>query len=108
MEQFAVINRPEMNSLPDLTQADYTHGTNTWNPDIKFHSVSGSDVMGGDDKSTMLNEMKVCKVSFDLLMALMKLLDRNMTHRDWSARNYLVDENCNVSPADPRLNDVLI
>ena len=101
MEQFAVINRPEMNSLPDLTQADSTHG-------IKFHSVSGSDVMGGDDKSTMLNETKVCKVSFDLLMALMKLLDRNMTHRDWSARNYLVDENCNVSSADPRLNDVLI
>jgi hypothetical protein len=99
MDQFAIINRLEMETLPNLTQADYTHETNTWNPDKKFKSVTGEDCMGGDNKSTMLNETKVCKASFDLITALLALLDRNMTHLDWSARNYLVDENCHVSSA---------
>lgn len=49
------------------------------------------------DKKPRLGEEQVRKVISHILEALMFLNDRTFAHQDMSHRNYLVDENLNVS-----------
>ena len=86
MNQFSVDFKPEMNQLGDFTEDD--------NPP-KFPGYNGVPLI--NKKAPRLTEQQVCKVVSHLLEALMFLDDRNFTHQDLSHRNYLVDENLNVS-----------
>lgn len=63
----------------------------------KFPGYPGTNLMQRRRKATKLNEMEVCKVASQLLESLMYLMDMNIVHDDLSHRNYLVDEELNVS-----------
>jgi serine/threonine protein kinase len=47
-------------------------------------------------KTSLLNEIRVCKIASQLLEAMVYLLDMNLVHDDLSHRNYLVEENLDV------------
>lgn len=60
-----------------------------------FPGYSGEQLFCG--KTPRLTEIQVCKVMSQILEGMMYLMDMNMSHDDLSHRNYLVDENLNVS-----------
>lgn len=60
-----------------------------------FRGYNGEQLM--HKKRVRLNEIQACKIASQLLEALTYLMDMNMTHDDLSHRNYLVDQNLNVS-----------
>lgn len=66
--------------------------------DHKFPGYPGTNLMQRKRKGTKLNEAEACKVASQLLEALMYLMDMNIIHDDLSHRNYLVDNELNVSP----------
>lgn len=91
MNQFGVDYDPEMDSLPqlfNLAQSD------------DYPGFQGAGLVNKNEKSARLGEPQVRKVVSHLLEALMFLNDRRMTHQDLSHRNYLVDEDLNVSADD--------
>ena len=92
MNQFGVDYHPEMDDLPEI---------DTMEEAGEFPGFNGEMLIDKVNKVPFLGEVQVCKVISHLLEALMFLNDRRMTHQDMSHRNYLVDENLNVSARTP-------
>jgi len=86
MNQFSVDFDPSLDTLPAINSVLNAP---------RFPGFNGEDLMR--NKAPRLREQQVCKVISRLIEALMFLNDRRMTHNDMSHRNYLVDENLNVS-----------
>jgi len=96
MNLYSVDYQPAMDTIPqipNMLDADY------------FPPFDGTGLIAEDDKEGRLEEPQVRKVVSHLLEAMMFLNDRRMTHQDMSHRNYLVDENLNVSADDLRFPD---
>lgn len=90
---------------------DYRPKLDTYNPldpygDREIPGYNGEKLIIKDAKSPRLTELQVCKVVSHLLEALMFMDDRRLTHHDISHRNYLVDEDLNVS--DPDLANISV
>jgi len=97
MKQFAVIEKDSMITLGEMADLDGLETTEKGRKDITFPSRDGETCSGDEKKLPWLNEGKVCEVASHPLKALTTRLDLRMTHRDFSSRNFLVDERCKVS-----------
>ncbi|KAI1906758.1 hypothetical protein LOZ12_006128 [Ophidiomyces ophidiicola] len=87
MSSEAVVKRPERETL--ITDYPMEHC---------FPSYCGEELFNA--KSPRLTEIQVCKVASHLLQALVYLMDLNVAHDDLSHRNYVVDENLNLTLVD--------
>lgn len=94
MNQFGIDHDPKLDTLPELQDRDMEHPEN-------IPGFNGRGLFDESRKLPLLTEVQVRKVVSHLLEALMFLNDRRMTHHDLSHRNYLVDENLNVSADNP-------
>ncbi|KAJ9252275.1 hypothetical protein DTO207G8_4890 [Paecilomyces variotii] len=63
-----------------------------------FPSFLGAQLIEG--KTPLLREVEVCKVAWQMLQAMMYLMDMNMSHDDLSHHNYVVDEYLNIQILD--------
>ena len=93
MSAFSLKEDPMRNRLPDMT---------IYPSEYRFPGFSGDKLMNPLSKETKLTEIEVCKVASQLLEAIVFLMDMNILHDDLSPRNYLVDENLNVSLRPPQ------
>lgn len=76
---------------------DYDHSreTRTANDDEEyFPSFCGAQLI--ETKKPLLNEIQACKIAWQMLQAMMYLMDMNMSHDDLSHHNYVVDEYLDV------------